>query len=365
MTLSKRMILLCSLIGIAITNVSAAESNGFEEEKLSYTRYEYKEKKSFLSDDAALLIEKKLLLEGDLYNGLQSYEYKKQGWVAIGSYYPNKKTNVNVSKRCYYDDPDSSVCGHEALLDVDIENGTVSRVDGDKKFPEFSRYGLRFVGGDKQNYAGNGCQQNKMIRQLDVTGDGEEEILIIAGYGGYGSDEEGRTIKNYLSVYKPSLKNIIYRSLMSYEAYSIFDFEGVNSEYVYFSNLDYDKNGRFFNKPTEAGKKDIYKYFLVDEVVAEKKTEKRLFVWGKQFKARTKSESGADFKENAETYQYYRYSPSDQAYVEIGLTDKAAKELIAENNFEWLNGYPNYSLCKLGSRGGEIKPLTLEMILAP
>jgi len=361
----KRMMFMCSLIGALALDARAAENSGFEGEKLSFTRHEYKRHGAFLNDEAASLLEKKLSLEDGLYKGIQSYEYKKQGFLALSSYYPNEKRNAEVSRRCNYDDPDSPVCGHEALLDVDLENGTVNRVGGNKKFPEFSGYGLRFVGGDKQNYAGNGCQQNKMIRQLDVTGDGEEEMVIIAGYGGYGSDEEGRTIKNYLSVYKPSLKNIIYRSLLNNEAYSVFDLEGVNSEYLYFSNFDYDKNGKFFSKPAEAGVKHIYKYFLIDVDVSGTEKEKRLFVWGKKFESRKKIETGDDFKEVSESHKLFRYSLSNQAYVEIGLNEMVAKKLIAENSLEWINGYPNYSLCGLGSRGGEIKPLTLEMILAP
>jgi len=365
MTLSKRMVLLCSLISSVITNVSANERNGFEKEKLSYTRYEYKVNNSFLSDETTLLIEKKLLLERSLYNGLQSYEYKKQGFLALGRYYPNDKAKVNVSKRCDYEDPDSPICGHEALLDVDMENGTVSRVGSNKKFPEFSHNGLRFLGGDKQNYAGNGCQQNKMIRQLDVTGDGEDEVLIIAGYGSYGGDEDGRTVANNLSIYKPSSKKLIFRDYISYESYSIFDIENLRPEFLYYNIYGLNKDGEYFDVPMEAGKKDVYKYFLIDMEALDKKTKKRLFVWGKQYVSRKKSEVGTDFKEVSENFKIYDYNNSEVVFMESSLAGSEANTIINKHQLEWAEGYPNYSLCGLGSRGGDIVPLTLEMILEP
>jgi hypothetical protein len=308
-----------------------------------------------------LLRTKFKLREGAKKEKMYFYSYSDGAYIAATGFDAENRQDYHLAEVCDYINNAGQGCSRSQVIDINTKTNLISRIDGINQFPEF-RYGsVFFIDGSKHDYVGNGCQQNRMFRQLDITGDGEEEVLVIGGYGRYGGREGGVSIRNKLSIYKPTAKQIIYRELLSYEEYFPDPSNKRDHEYLYSTGAITNDSGEMVRQKAGVGFKEFYKHFLLTEIDSNKRETKRLFVWGKRFESRKKSKQGADFSLVKDTYSEYHFDPKSNVFVSATLESLDAKQIIEEQKLVWIDGYPNYSICNEKNYGK--RSLTLDMLL--
>lgn len=275
------------------------------------------------------------LSNGHLYSAIK---YENQYYALIGEFPvgPRKYTNCN-----YFDKSKPSAnCSREFLLFVDVDGGSVRRIDT-RNVNGLRGLGFIFTGGI-EDFDTYGCGLNYALQAGDINLDSMPEVFLFDGVGQLFRGSQGRLVKTNINIYDGKRKKLIFSNELSYENFvgeeelPYYNAKG----YQYISTVEIDGDGAVVASTVNAAERRYSKLYFLD---VDENGLLDILVWRKVLSSRLKTDPVKGYQLTNSVLT--RYEETAEGFKEKSDSKTSVEKLLYENNLSWDDGFPNENYC--------------------
>lgn len=201
--------------------------------------------------------------------------------------------------------------------------------------PDGERWNQARMSGGRSSAHSIGCLADSPLRYGDVTGDGDQSIVIYLGQRDH--------VLDWL-VFSPGSESLVFSARLALEDY----FEP-GEKYQDQYEIQYPSQA-METRATVPGRRVYAKLYIGDfrsdeEREASDEPVHEMIVWRKMYRSLDRSDSEEGFGLDEEILRRYRKT-EDGAYERMSDSSESLRGVLSERDLTWPKGYPNYSECE-------------------